>query len=239
MATIGDVLTGVLQDLGLIAAGETPAAEDQELALSRANDWIDSLPLAVQSLYAITRTTWTIVASTASYAIGVGSTVNVARPVGPEAIDNIGFINTTSSPTQETLFGRPLSEADYQGIAQKALTGVYPQAWYYAPTLTTGTLTPWPIPTSSSLQGVIYTKAQISEFATWATTFGLPPGYRRWFRLQLTSEIADAFKVPVDAATMQAAREADMAVKRGNTRVQDLTLNYPGLGNRFDINRGY
>lgn len=235
--TIGDAITATLQDLQIVAAGDEPSAEDAALALSRVNDFIDSLANERLTLYTITRTTWTIVASTTSYAVGAGATVNVARPTGPEQIENIGYIDTSADPDLEILFGRPLSELAYQLIPQKALTSALPQAWYYNPTLTTGTLIPWPVPTSTTLLGVIYAPAPISEFALLSTTFSLPPGYRKFFRAQLRKEIAPAFERPITPQMERDAVQTMMAVKRANNRVRDLLLD-PLICGRgvYDIN---
>jgi hypothetical protein len=224
MATIGDEITATLQDLQIVAAGDAPSAEDSALALSRVNDFIDGLANERLTLYTITRTTWTIVASTTSYTIGTGATVNVARPTGPEQIENIGYIDTSQDPDLEILFGRPLSELAYQRIPQKALTSTLPQAWYYNPTLTTGTLIPWPVPTSTTLLGVMYAPAPISEFTSLSTTISLPPGYRKFLRAQLRKEIAPAFERPVTPQMERDAIQTMQAVKRANTRERDLIL---------------
>jgi hypothetical protein len=237
--TIGDVITGALQDLTVLAAGESPSDEDMDLALSRVNDWIDSLQNEGLTLYTVTRTTWTITTA-ASYTVGTGATVNVSRPVGPEAILNIGYQDTSVSPTLERLQGPVLTEDAYAGLAQKTLTGVYPQVWYYNPTMATGTLRPWPVPTSSTLQGVLYSKAAISEFATAATTITLPPGYRRFFRSHLTIELAAAFTKPIPPQVATIAVTSKAAIKRVNHRASDMSVDRALLSTgRYDINRGY
>lgn len=242
MATIGDTITGAMQDLGLYQAGETPSAEDSALALTRVNEWIDGLANEGLTIYVTARTTWTLT-SAASYAVGTGSAVNVVRPVSPQAITSIGFQDTSVSPTLERLV--PLLTDDaYAAIPQKALTNVYPQAFYYDPTFPTGTLIPYPIPTSSTLQGVVYTPTALTQFASLATTLTLPPGYQRFFRTNLTLEIAGAFQTQAPPALVQAATESKAILKRTNTR--RLDMRYPSgayvqapYGRWFDINAGY
>lgn len=222
MATIGDTITAALQDLGIYEAGNTPAAEDSALALARVNEWIDGLANENLTIYTITRTTWTIT-SAASYAVGSGSTVNVVRPISPQAIHNIGFQDTSVSPTLERLLGPCLTDDAYAAIPQKALTSPYPQFFYYNPTLPTGTLIPYPIPTSTTLQGVLYTETALTQFAALSTTFTLPPGYARFFRTNLTLEIAGAFQATPSPALVQAAQESKAAIKRTNTRRLDMS----------------
>lgn len=236
MATIGDEITAALQDLNLLAAGRTPAADDSALALSRVNDWIDGLATEPLTIHQITRSTWTITTAS-SYTVGTGATVSVARPDRASDITNIGYQDTSVSPTLETLFGRVLTEDEYEGIAQKGLTGVYPQAWYYSPTVATGTLKPWPVPTGSSLQGVIYTRTPLAEFTALTDTITLPRGYRRFFRTNLLIEMADAFNADVSPRQERLARESKSAIKRTNMRHQDLIPDYPRSASTYDINR--
>lgn len=222
MATIGDTITAALQDLGIYEAGNTPAAEDSALALARVNEWIDGLANEGLTIYTITRTTWTIT-SASSYAVGSGATVNVVRPVSAQAITNIGFIDTSVSPALERQLGPCLTDDAYAAIPQKALTSPYPQFFYYNPTLPTGTLIPYPIPTSSSLQGVLYTPTALTQFASLVTTFALPPGYQRFFRTNLTLEIAGAFQATPSPALVAGARESKADIKRTNTRRMDMS----------------
>jgi hypothetical protein len=100
------------------------------------------------------RQTWTLVSGTVSYAVGTASTVAIDRPLSPQAIENIGYIDTSVTPTTEILFGRVLTLAEYEQIPQKALTAAAPTGWYYDPTTgTTGALKPFPIPNVSTLAG--------------------------------------------------------------------------------------
>lgn len=223
MATIGDTITAALQDIGVVEAGESPASDDSALALARVNEWIDGLANENLTLYTRLRTTWTITGA-ASYTVGSGADINVVRPVSPEAITAIGYQDTSVSPTLERLLPL-LTEDAYAAIPQKALTGVYPQAFYYNPTLTTGTLIQYPLPTSATLQGVIYTQIALTEFAALTTTFTLPPGYKRWFRTQLTIEIAAAFQINPPASLVKIAADSMATIKRTNTR--RLDMRYP------------
>jgi hypothetical protein len=211
-----------LQDLQVLAGGDTASADDAQVGLDRLNDWIDALALEGLTIPAIVRQTWTLGNGTASYVVGTGSTVNVDRPVNPQAIENIGYLDTTLSPTTEILFGRVLTNAEYELIPQKSLTATAPTDWYYDPTTgTTGTLKPFPIPNVSTLQGVIYAPGTLSEVAL-ADTVSLPRGYRRFFRSNLTVELAAAFEKPVPSAIQKIADDSKARIKTSNVRMVDL-----------------
>jgi hypothetical protein len=226
MATIGDVITASLQDLGLVAAEETPTAADSALALSRVNDWIDGLATQELTVYTSARTTWTLVSGTTSYTVGTTGTITCSRPISPSDIQNIGYEDTSVSPAQEYLLGRPLTQDQYAALTPKSQTATYPQYYYYNPTFASslGTLIPWPVPTGSSLLGVIYTPTPVTEFSALTDTILLPPGYRRYYRTSLALELAPSFSVLPSDTLQRIAEQAATEVKRSNLRLSDLSL---------------
>jgi hypothetical protein len=228
--TVQDLITASLQDLRVIQTGAVVSADDAALGLSRLNDWINALATEDLTVYTILRTTWTL-STAASYTIGAGATVNVARPTGPMAVENIGFQDTSVSPTIEYQLGPVLTVDAYAGIAQKALTSVYPQNWYYDPTFTSGfgTLYPYPVPTSTTLEGVIYTQSPVAEFDAITDTIALPPGYRRFLRTGLAMELSSAFDAGLSPALQLAAVESKADVKRANMRLRDLGCGTAGV----------
>jgi hypothetical protein len=228
--TVSELITAALQDLRVLQVGETASANDAAYGLNRLNDWIDSLATEGLTVYSRARTTWTISGAT-SYTIGTGAVINCARPTGPLAIDNVGFQDTSVSPTLEYNLGPVLTEDAYDGIAQKDLTSVYPQAAYYNPTYDSGfgLIRLWPLSTSSTLEGVIYTLVPVSEFTAITDTIALPPGYRRFLRTNLAKELASAFDSPLTMDIQQAAAESKADVKRANERLMDLSSGVAGL----------
>jgi hypothetical protein len=227
MATIGDVITASLQDLGLIAAEEIPTAADSALALLRVNDWIDGLATQGLTVFtANTRTTWSLVSGTSSYTVGTTGTIACSRPVSPSAIVNVGYEDTSVSPAQEYLLPRPLTEDQYAALTPKLQTATYPQYYYYDPTFASslGTLSPWPVTTGASLLGVIYTPTPVTEFSAITDTILLPPGYRRYYRTSLALELAPSFSVVPSDTLRTIAREAETNVKRSNVRESDLSV---------------
>ena len=228
--TVQQLITASLQDLRVIQTGETASSEDSSFALERLNDWINGLATENLTVYTITRTIWTL-STAASYTIGTGGAVDVARPTGPLSIENIGFQDTSVSPTMEYNLGPVLTEDGYAAIAQKALTSVYPQNWYYKPTFAAGlgVLIPNPIPTSATLQGVIYTHTPVSEFSALSETIALPPGYRRFLRLGLAKELSSAFDAGLTPELQVSANQAKSDIKRANMRLSDLSSGVSGV----------
>jgi hypothetical protein len=240
--TVSDLIAASLKRLRVVQAGEVPAAEDQADALLRLNSMVKSWSLQPGTFHRIVRTTWTIVANQVSYTVGTGGEVNITRPASPSAIEGIAFQDTSTNPVQE--YGRvaPLTEAAYASIPQKAVTSLYPSSWYYAPTVPTGTLYPFPIPTSVTLQGVIYVPTPISSFSATTDTITLPDGYDLALQENLAVLLAPEWGVPLDSALVQSARESKMAVTTRNLRMQELStaeaVTLFGRGGRSNIFTG-
>lgn len=216
--TIGDLIRQSLRRLGVVAPGDAVPADMATIGLERVNDWIDGFANEGLLIYVISRTTWTLTGA-ASYSVGLGATINVARPVSATAILTIGRLDSATSPASEYLSGPPLTDDQFAGIAQKALTGEA-QAWFYRPTVPTGTLIPWPIPASGT--GVIYSPSPLAEFTALTDTVIMPQGYRRFFGTNLALELADEFDAQPSQTLLKAAIDSKTAIKRANTRLLDL-----------------
>jgi hypothetical protein len=232
--TVLDLLTGALAELNVADATTVLGSDDSAFALRIFNDYLDGLAVEQLSIYSVTRVTWTLTPSVATYTIGVGATINVARPVSPQAIAQIGYQIANVSPVNE--FALPLlTEPAYAAWSLKGMTSAYPTAFYYNPTFGTtgyGTISPLPIPTAAGLQGVIYVNAPVTEFAAPGDTVSLPPGYRRFLRLNLALELASAYQVAIPPGLEARAHDARADVKRANSRLDDMDTGSVG---RYDI----
>lgn len=212
-----------MKRIGVLGAGETMPGDMGADGLLRLNDLIDGWATEHLTVYTITRSTW-VITTAASYTVGTGGTVNIPRPVGPQAIPNIGFQDTSSSPVLERLIGPPLTEDAYAAIPQKTLTAPMPIYWYYNPTYPLGALKPFPVPTSTTLQGVIYAETPVAQLAALSTTISLPPGYQRFLTSNLAVELAPEFGVQASPALVASAIESKADIKRANIRLVDLSI---------------
>jgi hypothetical protein len=234
--TVGDLVTHALGKLNVVSAVETPAAEDMEKAIAAFNivnaSWGNQRLLT----YALVRTTWTITASDGTYSVGTGSDVNMARPV---FVDRIRFIDTSQDPDHEYDLGDLLTDAEYAAIPAKALTNTHPSRVHYNPTYPTGTITFYPVPTSATLQGVMYTR-NVTTTAAQGDTVSVPPGYEQFYITNLAVELAVDFEREPSPALLRAAMRAEDRLKAVN--VQPLIMRCdPALlsdGGTFNIETG-
>lgn len=237
MADVRDIVTDALRELGVLAAGETATADDAISGLAALNRLVDQWAAERLMIYTVTRTTFTIAASTQNYTVGTGYTVNVARPV---YVDHVSYRDTSATtPTEIPL--TELTEDAWALVPQKTLTSALPSCFYYNPTYPSATLSLWPVPTSSTLQGVVYHPQQVAEFASLNTVISLPPGYRRMLVKNLALEMAPSYERPAQQELVMQAMESKSVVKRANQRLRELSIEAGALIRAtpsYDINVG-
>lgn len=227
MATVQDWVTEALEELGLIGAGDTPSSADSDFAFRRFNRFIDRCK-AERMAYPLplVRTTWTIT-QTASFTVGSGGTVNVARPV---YVDHVSYQDPALS-TPEEIPLTPLTDDAYAAWPMKTQTSTLPTAFYYSPTFASSLATLYLLPiATTSLTGVLYAPSPVAEYAALTTSVVLPPGYHEFFVTNLAVALASGFKVPVDPELRERARESKATVKRSNTRLMDMSIEAAALG---------
>ncbi len=213
--TVLSVIKSAMRRIGALASGETPTADETADALEILNNLVGSWQNERLITYTITRTTWPIVASTGSYTLGLTGDIAIDRPV---FVTQIKAIDTSQDPDVEIDLGRLLTEAEYASIPDKDQTGTFPTCCYYNPTFPLGTVTFWPVPTSSTLLGAISAWAPITSFASLATTITLPPGYNRALVSNLAIELADEWGRPVTANLQRIADQSKAVIKVANYR---------------------
>ena len=221
MPSASDFITGALQDLGVLGAGQAASAADAADAFTLLNQIADAMGIERLLLYQILRTVVPLTASTASYTIGSGGTINIVRPTW---IDHATVIpdDTASAPAEIPI--DLLSESEYAAWSPKAQTG-QPRAVYYnyAWTAGLGTITPLPVPSDSDQAMVLYTPAApVTTFAALATSYTFPPGFARAIRKTLALEIAPMFHATPSSLLLKQQSEAVTVLKRAQDRPEPL-----------------
>ena len=240
MATVRDIVTGALQEIGVLAAGETATDADATIGLSSLNDLLDQWAAERLQIYEIDRTTWTIVSGTRDYTLGSGGDINIARPM---YVDHINFLDTSpTEPLERQL--QPLTEDAWSRVPIKTLEAPFPTSWYCDRSYPLATVSLWPVPTSATIQGVIYAPTAVAEFSSLASTVALPPGYRRMLIKNLAVDLTSPFEREAQPALIHEAMESKGVVKRSNKRLMDMSIEnaalVQGRSGRFiyDINVG-
>ncbi len=228
--TARDICAEALGDLMVNGVGQSMSAADGDRAFDKLNNLLDQWASESLMLYSDVRTTWVLVANQTSYTVGTGGNVAVARPV---YVDSVGFIDTSQSPTLEIPL-TPLTDQDYAAIPIKGLTSTLQGYYYYNLTFPLATLSMYPIPTRTDLQGVIYARSHVTEFASLSTVVSLPPGWRRMMVANLAVECAPAWEREPSSQLQKIAAESKATLKRSQIRLVDAKLDGGALigGNR-------
>lgn len=241
--SVASLIIQAAKRVNVLAAGQTLSPEDMADMFTILQYWMDGLQAERLALPFIQRTVWTISSTEGTianpYTVGTGGDVDVTRPA---FISSINYQDTSISPTLER--GLYLyTDQTWAGEAQKNLTGVYPTRAYYNPTYAGnfGSLYLTPIPSSTTLQGVLYAPAAIARFSSTADTIILPPGYLHFIRENLAVEIGTSWRdgIPLDPQLLASARMSKERIKALNVRPMEMSLDpcWTG-GGWYDINAG-
>lgn len=233
MATVLDSISGALTELGVLAAGETPTAVDASDALVAFNNLIDQWKAENLSIFTVKRTTFTITSGTQTYQVGTGAgSVVLIEP--PAFIDAVSFSDSSTSPATEYPM-RSLTDAEFEAIRIRTLTSPLPQAYYYNRSLAAvsgalaATLTLFPVPTSTTLTGVLYSPQPVAEFANLTDVILLPPGFKRMILKNLALEMAPSYSRQADPLLFKQAQDAVAVVKRSNSKLIDIQFSAEAL----------
>lgn len=225
--TPSDIITRALRRITVLGEGEVASAAQLSDGFDNLNDLLNQWSAESLMVPQIDRTTWTIVSGTQTYLVGTGQAVNIARPV---FIDHVNYQLTTSTPSLEIQLN-PLTDDAWSKIPQHDLTSPYPTTWYYNPTVPYGTMKLWPVPTSGTIEGVIYSGTALTEFTSLTQTVTVPPAYRRMMVTNLAVDLMAEYGIsPASVQTLlQAASESKAVVQRMNYEINDMSVDQAAL----------
>lgn len=213
------IITSALEELGVIGSGETPDGADAQLCLNALNVLADAWLTEPNYAYSSALVSASLPAGTQSLTIGPSMSINTPRPVRlePGCYVRVGGVDYPL----ETV-----TEAEYNEIALKDLSGPWPAVCYYDGGSPTGNVFFWPTGPCTVHLNV---QTQASQFATLTTAYTLPPGYQRAFKYTLVEEVSGPFSASVTAIQSRNARQARRAIKRANFSVPQLGWGEPGI----------
>lgn len=243
MATARDLITASLEDIGVIAAGETPSAADLQSCLDVLNRMIDSWSNENLALYELPREVFELIPGQSIYTFGVDGDFKTSRPMSLLGAKYGALIKTpiyeTPEPTEEVPDPAPVLTGydlkvdyefdveviDYQKwicISDKTrqssvVSGVYP--FGSAPF---EKVQVYPVP-EGQLGLVLYSKKQLTAFTDADADVLLPPGYEQALIDNLSVKISRKFGKAVTADIKEDAITGKANIKRQNTRVPRMS----------------
>lgn len=231
MSTAADIIRRAMKQLGVLAAGETPSAEDQADALIELNLMLSSWANERLLVFGTRRNTYTMVPNLSPHTIGATGTFATTRPL---RIDGAGVImvgNDTELPISM------LTDAEYRLVMQKGLPSTFPMEMWVEWTYPNANLWFWPVPTTAAML-VLYTWSQIASFAA-SDVVSLPSGYEDAMGNALAVRLAPSYGTEPSPTLIQNMLESVAAIKRTNAPDVVSEIDPGLLGRRvFNVHTG-
>lgn len=232
MATGLELLTDSLQEIGVLAVGETPNSDMANHALDKGNRMLSGWANQGRKVYEIKDEDQTMAASTQEYTIGSGGTWDTNRPT------KIYSITLRTSANYDYNM-KEYSAKEWMDIRDKSVETNIPRYWYYDKTFPLGIVKFYPIP-SGTVTARILSLKQFTAL-TLAGSISLPPGYEELIISHLALKLCPGYKVKITPDLKLMAWESLNGIKQINKKHDERSVDdalVQGRGGLFDINTG-
>jgi hypothetical protein len=231
MATsAGDIITGALRLIGVVAEGEDPSPETAADALSAMNQMIESWNTERLSVFSTQDQVFSWPATEIRRTLGPTGDFVGNRPI---LVDDATYFK---DPTTGVSYGLKLiNQQQYNGIALKTVTSTYPQVMWVNMTYPNIEMYIYPVPTRV-LEFHFVSVETLSQPAILATMLTFPPGYLRAFRYNLACELAPEFGVEPSRQVSRIAMTSKRNLKRINNPDDLMSIPYTIVGSRQRYN---
>jgi len=226
MTTARTLITQSLKDLGAIAVGETPTADEANDALECLNQMIQTWQTESLIVYAKNQQVFTYpVTGQQTYTIGPTGDFVTTRPIRIDAALN------RDANDNDYWFYVAKDFSDYAQLITKAVSAQLQTVLYYDPTYPNGTIYLWPTPNDSGYRLVLWTWTSVTEFTSLDAVITLPPGYERALRSNLAIDLAARYGRDIMPSLGVTAVDSKAQIKRTNMTIPTLKFE-TGLGSR-------
>ena len=199
---------------GILAANETPTADDTQTALSVLNDLLEQWNTQRLTVYRVRDDTYTLTINDGSYTIGPSGDFNGLRPIQIQG--GYTTINGVDFPLEV------IDQTKYDSIGYKANGGV-PAYICYNAGFPLGTVQLYPVPSVASTITIQY-DMQFTALATSSDAISYPPGYAKALKYELAIELCAEFQTPVSPVVLKIASESKGDIKRMNITLNESTF---------------
>jgi hypothetical protein len=239
--TARQIVNNALQEIGVLAQGETANADDAAAALTILQRLVDSLGAERQAIFQILRTVKALTSGTRDYTIGTGGDINIVRPA---YIDAAAVILDSTATIPIELAIEVFSDAQWEGIRLKTFAAGVVSGIYYdrADAAGLATISTFPTINIANVQLVIYTPKALVGFVDLTTDYVFPPGYADAFHYELAYRLQRPFGKPADPQIEKEKGDAWARVKRANLSLSELALDPMFAGQSqswYDIQTDY
>lgn len=226
MTTARDLIRLSMKMAGILAVGQTTLAEDETDCFMLLNSMLASWTQSRWLVYHLLDIPCTSTGSN-PYTVGPSGQFVCTRP------DRIQAAYARLSPTSASPIDYPLSiintHEEWSSVQQKSLKS-FPNSIFYDPTLGSGTLYFWPVP-SSSFELHIIVKETLTQFADLTTVISFPPEYLDTLLYNLSARIMLLYGLDPNPGITNLANASLNIIRVANNRVPLLRMP-AGIGNR-------
>lgn len=208
MTKAADIIDLALKDIGIVGEGQTASGTAMQDAFVTLNQMLalwqaDGLTVYAQKTIIATLT------GAASYTIGAGGSINVARPVKIDA----AFWRVGGTDCPVTVFH---SLIDYERACKGVTSGVL-SAIFYDPTYPLATL--HSLPNSAAGELHLVCRVDLPTYISASDDIAFPPEYALALRYGLAEQLSSTFATPLRPDVAAMAKRCMKIIKRNNVRI--------------------
>lgn len=246
-----DIVCDALIEIGALAPGETPGADEAQWAFRKFNDLIDTWQAqnAFVSSYAFN--VYTLVANLSPHTIGPSGLATFPTNGQPRPVRIESAALLLQNSTSSGLVDLPINVRDRQWWAAQQVKNIQsdiPTDLYYDPTSPDGSLYFWPVP-NALRQVRLEIWQTVSQFISIQDPIGgpggpktLPPGYRNALKLTLAEDLLSGSNREASPSLIAKAMKARAAIFGNNVKSPRMATRDTGMpqakpsGQRQDFN---
>ncbi len=216
MSTILQVITDSMRELGLLAASETPRADEVQDCLRKLNDMLDSWSNESLFVYGTLFESFMLQANKNSYTMGAGGDFDTEVPIRTDAI-RLKDSNNLELPVSI------IDANKYGRLTVKENLSTYPKYAYIDDNHPLKTVYFYETP-SQAIEVIFHNQRQLTTFTDVTTNINFPKGYRKAIVNNLAIEIAPQFGASPSLITIQNAGKSIANIKRANKRPLEMRV---------------
>ncbi len=213
--TVRDLIRVSLKNLGVLATGENPTAQEQDDAFWSLNGMLDQWSTETLFIYSITQEVFTFISGTQVYSMGPGGTFDTARPTRFEGMMVRVNPNTNS---QIDIPINPLTAKEWTAISVKNTTSSWPTHYYADMNAQFVNLYFWPVPNEDQAVFIMSWKP-LSAFTSVDQLIQLPPGFNDALMYNLAVRLAPQYGKTTPTEVAGYATSSKMNLKISNNKV--------------------
>jgi hypothetical protein len=187
--TAQDVINFAAKEANIMASGESLNSDEYTDCLTALNAMLAAWNLEQITIYVVVNYQHALTASTGTYTIGTGGTLNTTRPV---KIESAGVIQ--SNGLRDTL--KLIGSAEWAAIGEKGTVAVRPLVLFNDNQYPLASLNIYPKPSGTPMLD-LWMWEELAPYVALTDTFDLPPGYFQAVYYNLAIHLAVMFGKPI------------------------------------------